>query len=669
MKSWLTSRKFGIVVLFCVFLVVGLYFLWTTLGMKEGLYITIPDNTTATLNKVVDQGDLADLNDTPNPNAPMSFSDTAPVARNTGADPEFPLVGSIMKCAVDDINGNGTYYMVGSTDPKTINPFPNSDPGVINTWSDTWATAPSFNNCTAFQRGPTMDRQTPLPDVGRDVNCQDEDGKANQHTYRVITNNNNIKKIKPFPGYEEDPDQVVAKSWGVSADKVNIENCKNISKPIDANGTPIQFKYKLDKGSLEGKLVKCLQTAPGSSENRLGYHNRNTSIYKVENGYLRWFQSRDNAYTEVDNFNSWNYPLTEKVIGVPSCDDFLIGENIAYNGDISRLPEGTYTKCSVDVLAPNGAGVGQVYKVVNRELSWTVSEEIASFLDPSFSSISRSIPYYKDCSHFTRGPDITRLPGAQYYNDYYSTPQRTYTINLPDGCRGIYAITLGGGGGGGGGCGGWTGNGEGGGGAGGGGGTGGIVKAHVGYKIPINDNNRTSTFTVYVGSGGTGGTKGDYKYNYMYRSGNNTDGNDGEDSYISVGTSNTPPTYFRAGGGKGGKKGVWTKHYRGASGEGGAGGTSDENSSNYDIYPGANGGTKPIVTYDEQRPDTNIEGGDGGDNKDNVNIPAEIKGKIVTDQIVLGNGGKGGRGSSRHGDYALPGEDGKPGFVRVYFLF
>jgi len=643
------TGKTGIIVL-CFFLVIVSLIIFYGYGMSvkegyDGLYVSVSETTTSNLDKAVNNGNLVTLNNIPNTGAPIIFSDTPPVVKNAGPDPEFPIEGSIIQCSVDDINGNGSYYMVSNTNPKTINLFPNDDRSIINSWSDTWASAPSFKNCSAFNRGPTMESKIPLPAVGVNLHCKNEDSLPNRHVYRVMT----TTKIKPFPGQKDDPDQIVAKSWGVNPDnQVDVDDCSHIYRYVDKNGERM-FKYKPDMKALEGKLVKCLQTKFGDiqpSQNP-GGHGKD-AIYKVENGKLRWFQNVTNAYTSLENLASWGLTNTP-VTNVPDCDSIAIGDNIHFNG--KKLPKGSYTKCAIDV--PGGAGVGQIYRVVgdNGELSWTVSSEIASFFDPNFNKNNPTYnSYYPDCSSFRRASDITKY-GPIYYRDY--TEKGTYNLSIPPGCIGIRAITVGGGGGGGGGAGGWRWRGsDGAGGGPGGGGAGAVVFFNGNYSVPIDDNNRNSNLKIYVGSGGEGGIRAGHNRGPV-----NTSGNDGESSYIALVENNNETRYFEAGGGKGGEKGGFANDYRGKPGNGGAGGTvivPDK----YAGYAGNNGMTRPNPNNE---PWTDADGGDGGTV---VNIPAE-----VPENRSYGIGGHGGLSSASWVDHATNGYRGNDGFVRVQFIF
>ena len=151
-----------ILIVLCIFMVIGLLFVWTTLwgfSVNEGLYVSITDKTVKDLDTVVDTDKIPKLNDIPNTGEPIVLSTSNPIEQKSGSDLQFPLKGSIMQCSVDNINENGTYYLVSKTNPKTINPFPNNNRRVINSWSNNWRSSPSFKNCSAFNRGPTMEQR------------------------------------------------------------------------------------------------------------------------------------------------------------------------------------------------------------------------------------------------------------------------------------------------------------------------------------------------------------------------------------------------------------------------------------------------------------------------------------------------------------------------------
>ena len=490
-------------------------------------------------------------------------------------------------------------------------------------------------------------RRTRLPNVGTDIRCKNEDAQANRQTYRVMTRT----KIQPFPGRQKDPNQVVAKSWGVNENElVIVNNCRNINRVRDNTGNVKKFKYKVNVDDLEGGLVRCRQSAPGSNRIPPGNHTTN-AVYIVEGKKLRWYQNVANAYSSLENIISWGWDLRKtQVVDVPSCDDIKLGGNIRYNAQ--KLPEGTYTKCSIDVSG--GVGTNQVYRVGSGGvLSWTVSDEIASFFYPGFQP--NAYGYYPDCSSFTRGDDITK--GKVIKKDYNKIGTNYFTI--PFGCIGIHAITVGGGGGGGGGSGGWhkikdkdKDNGQDcGGGAGGGGGGGAVVFYNNNYYVTIDDSNRNSRFFVYVGKGGKGGKKGDHNVN----GGNNKSGQDGEPSFIGIANK---VNYFVAFGGKAGEKGQFAKNYRGRDGNGGYGGAfiNPENK-----YFGNNGSSGEIAAPHINEPYINVEGGNGGYP---VGIPGDVPGREG-----YGIGGKGGTGSDKAYDGATEGGNGTNGFVRVILVF
>ena len=644
-KLWPTTGKNqGLIIIFivlCFLMVMGIFLVWGFIPYKEGLYVNVADNTVKNLDRAVDAGLLPRLNDVENSGAPIVFSSNQPVAKNDITDPEFPSKGSVLQCSMDDINGNGSYYLVSNTNPKTINLFPNEDPSIINSWSDTWGSAPSFKNCSAFVRGTTMEKQVQLPNVGTDIRCKNENSQANRHTYRVMSRT----RIQPFPGREEDPNQIVAKSWDVNENKYEIvDDCSNINKVIDDNKNVITFKYKVDVGKLDGQLVKCRQSAPGSNRNPPGNHDR-YDVYKVEGNKLRWFKNIKLGYTSLQNIISWG--LGEKPVNdLPSCDSIALGEDIRYNSKLADL--GPYSRCSIDVSNRKGAGIDQLYKVEGDELKWIVSKELASFFDPNFNTDPNAYGTYPDCSAFKRGEDIT-------YGKIMSTHSTNIvsrTFKIPDSCTAIYAITVGGGGGGGGGCGTYykKNNHISGGGAGGGGGGGG-VSVNNGTFIPINDNNRNNTFGIVVGSGGEGGKRG----NKNVWNGNNTSGTNGGDSYFYQEKNNIRTKYFVANGGKGGEKGKFAKDWRGQNGNGGAGGTFD---GTYNTgYVGTNGQTIPY----NQRPEHSEIGGNGG-------VPSYIPNEMPRKEEI-GIGGKGGTGSVGGHDTATAGGGGSVGNVIVFFKF
>ena len=671
-KLWITTRKKPrlIIIFLCFLIVMGLLLVWSNLGgfipYKEGLFVNVGDETVKKLDGAVDAGLLPKLNDVPNSGDPIVFSDNPIVAEYDGPDPEFPIEGSVLQCSKDNINGNGSYYLVSETNPKTINLFPNNDRTIINSWTDTWGSAPSFKNCSAFVQGPKMQRRIPLPKVGTDIRCKNEDAQANRHTYRVMSRT----KIQPFPGHREEQNQAVAKSWGVNEiDLELVDDCSNINRVRDNTGNVKKFKYKVDVGKLDGQLVKCRQSAFGSNRIPPGNHSTN-AVYKVENKQLRWYQNVANAYSSLENIISWGLGKNH-VVDVPSCDDIELGGNIRYNAQ--KLPNGTYVKCSIDV--PEGVGTNQLYRVVGNdgELSWTVSDEIASVFDRQYRQHKDRTITYPDCSSFKRGEDISKK--IFFFKDYNQPGSFQFTI--PTGCIGIHAITVGAGGGGGGGGGPYyeyKSKGKynkGGGGAGGGGG-GGAVRFSNGTYIPINDANRNGKFFAYVGKGGKGGIKGDRKgdkHSTDFNVGKSTSGEKGGNSSIGIekklqenGYSGIikrdlkAELFFSAIGGEGGGMGGISKHYRGTNGNGGSGGGYNGNDSIG--YKGTNGQTIP----QNNEPSRIEPGGNGGAPINIPNIPEYHSSKV-------GKGGKGGTGGHAGYDGQTDGENGTNGFVRVIFVF